>query len=116
MKTKDILALLDAGYTKEEIEAMEAGEDPAEENQEQEQSGSEEPEDQAGVSPDQPDLNAINEFKSAVSEMQSTIGAIQTTLKAIQSQNAKSADSGAPASVNTAEKAIKDFFGAREKG
>lgn len=116
MKTKDILALLDAGYTKEEIEAMEAGEDPAEETQEESQGTDEETEEPAGASPDQPDIGAINEFKNVVSEMQSTIGAIQTTLKAIQSQNAKAADSGAPAAANTAEKAIKDFFGAREKG
>ena len=106
MTAAEILALINAGYTKAEIAAFDADQGVPE------SSGGEvqEPEaNDAGADPgEQAGANEITALKATIAELTSTV-------KALQAANAKRAEGGKPETQRmTAEDAIKGFFGVNQ--
>ena len=96
MTTQEIFKLLDAGYTKDEIAALEA--QPQPEQQPEQQPGS---------------WEAVEKkIADMIRPMQENL---DKTLKAIQAANVKGAVGGKTESV-TVESVVADFFGKPQKG
>ena len=114
MTTEVLLKLLDAGYTKADIERMEEVEaKPAPEPQPAptEKEVPEEPE-KKPETPEQP--SASETMTKTIEEIMQVIGKMQKTLDGIQKKNASAAEGAEPERV-TADTVIKDFFGAKKK-
>ena len=103
MKTSELLELVRAGYTKDEINAMETSE-PAEQTATEPTAA--EPAEAKETKPEatQEDIfsltNQVRELTKVIAEL--------------QKNNAKSADSGEP-KTETADSVIRDFFGMKER-
>ena len=98
MNTSEILELVRAGYTKAEIEAMNATAEQTAPEQAQEQTA---PEQKA---PEQ--ATESGNYK----ELTELVKNLTETVKAMQADNARKV-SGEPPKKDTAESAIKSFFG-----
>ena len=106
MTTNEILELVRAGYTKQEIEAMNgtAEQEQTAPEQAQEQTGPEQAQEQTGPGQEQPTENG--NYK----ELTELVKNLTETVKAMQADNARRV-SGEPPKRDTAESAIKSFFG-----
>ena len=114
MTTDILLKLLDAGYTKADIDRMEELEPkptPAEPAQpDPEPSEPAEPAEPKKADPDDPAAASAK----AIEDIMQIIGKMQKTLDGMQRKNAHEAEAGQPERI-TADKVIKDFFGERKK-
>ena len=100
MTTNEILELVRAGYTKSEIEAMNGTSEQT--APEQEQTAPE----QEQTAPEQEQPTESGNYK----ELTELVKNLTETVKAMQADNARKA-SGEPPTRDTAESAIKSFFG-----
>lgn len=123
MKTNEILTLLQAGYTKADIDLLEALETPTTNT-----SNALEPpkdtlktpaENAAAAAPDQtpaPDTDSGSDIMNTVNELSDSIKALQETITAMQKQNIQNADSGKdPNKRMTTKEALASFFGSPER-
>lgn len=99
MELNTILTLINAGYSKAEIEAM-TGEQGAEQQNEQ---GAEQQNGQGAEAPKE---------NENITELTKQIMALSEVVKGLQTQNAKRAESAPPEKMG-AEGAIKGFFGVK---
>jgi hypothetical protein len=116
MTTAEVLKLVEAGYTKAEILAMDDPEQPGnvpggEGPEEPEQVGNDaggqsEGENGAGAS----DLST--NYAQVVDNLTNKIADLTNIIHDMQKANARGADSGAPAAL-TSEDAVKNFFGVK---
>ena len=108
MTTDVMLKLIEAGYTKEDIDRMEEAQpapaDPA--PMPEDPAPDPEPADPAPAEPERM-TETINEIMQIITKM-------QNTLDAMQKKNVKEAEGGLPEKM-TADQVIKDFFGERKK-
>ena len=96
MKTNEILELVRAGYTKAEIEAFDNDKNA-------------ETKPKTATEPPAKTDNVNDDIKA----LSATVAELTNTIKEMQSNNVKKADAGAP-KTETAESAIRDFFGVKE--
>ena len=112
MKTNEILELVRAGYTKAEIEAFDndknAETKPKTATEPPAKTATEPPAKTATEPPAKTD-NVNDDIKA----LSATVAELTNTIKEMQSNNVKKADAGAP-KTETAESAIRDFFGVKE--
>ena len=101
MTTNEILELVRAGYTKSEIEAMNG-------TAEQEQTAPEQEQEQEQKAPEQTQEQPTE--SGNYKELTEQVKNLTETVKAMQADNARKA-SGEPPKRDTAESAIKSFFG-----
>ena len=101
MTTNEILELVRAGYTKSEIEAMNG-------DTEQEQKAPEQSAEQEQKAPEQEQKEP--EQENGYTQLTELVKNLTETVKAMQADNARKA-SGEPPKRDTAESAIKSFFG-----
>lgn len=101
MTTNEILELVRAGYTKSEIEAMNGTAEQTAPEQEQEQKA---PEQEQKTEETEINEGTVNK------ELFEAIKSLQETVRAMQADNARKA-SGEPPKRDSAESAIKSFFG-----
>lgn len=101
MELNTILTLINAGYTKAEIDSMTGAEQGAAGQQEQ-QNG------QGAAEP----LKEQQKDNENISELTKQIMALSEVVKGLQTQNAKRAESAPPEKLG-AEGAIKGFFGVK---
>lgn len=104
MELNTILTLINAGYTKAEIDSMTGAEQGA--GQQNEQGAAGQQEQQNGQGAEQPKDN------ENISELTKQIMALSEVVKGLQTQNAKRAESAPPEKMG-AEGAIKGFFGVK---
>ena len=104
MKTNEILELVRAGYTKAEIEAFDN-----DKNAETKPKTATEPPAKTATEPPAKTDNVNDDIKA----LSATVAELTNTIKEMQSNNVKKADAGAP-KTETAESAIRDFFGVKE--
>ena len=105
MTTNEILELVRAGYTKAEIEAMDGTVEQTAPEQAQEQA-------QEQTAPEQAQEQAQEQPTESgnYKELTELVKNLTETVKAMQADNARRA-SGEPPKKDTAESAIKSFFG-----
>lgn len=123
MKTNEILTLLQAGYTKADIDLLEALETPkvnTSNTLESPKDALDPPkENTAAAAPDQaPDQDTENEYDimNTVNELSETVKALRETITAMQKQNIQNADSGKdPNKRMTTKEALTSFFGSPER-
>ena len=101
MTTNEILELVRAGYTKTEIEAMNG-------TAEQEQKAPEQEQEQEQKAPEQTQEQPTE--SGNYKELTEMVKNLTETVKAMQADNARKV-SGEPPKRDTAESAIKSFFG-----
>lgn len=105
MTTSEIITLLNAGYTKAEIEALEKGGAPEAKTEEKKDVSLEETKDKpdaASPAPDSAGSEAMNELAKTVASLSATVKALQeSNLKAARQEQVK---------PRTAEDAIKNFM------
>lgn len=101
MELNTILTLINAGYSKAEIEAMTGAEHGTEQQNEQ---GAAEPQKEQGAEQQKDNEN--------ITELTKQIMALSEVVKGLQTQNAKRAESTPPEKLG-AEGAIKGFFGVK---
>lgn len=110
MKVAEIMKLIDAGYTKTEIEAMEETTDDADDNNDPGDGG-------VSAADGDDDGGADNSGNGGDSgdyqKLTATIAELTKTVAALQSANAKKAESAPPKRM-TAEDAIRGFFGVEQ--
>lgn len=110
MKAEMVLKLLEAGYTKTDIELMEETK-PAEPKAPEAPAEPEAPEaPEAPAEPEAPEANTteqINNLIQIVSKLQNTVDAMQKT-------NAEKAESPKPEKLSTRQ-VLTDFFGEKKK-
>ena len=107
MKLDDVLKLIDAGYTKADILAMEGGKDV---DMGSDDSGGADP-GSADGDPDRGGRDSGNpENASETERLTATVNELVQTVKAMQIANAKAATGGKPDKTYSAADAIKDFF------
>ena len=109
MNTSEILELVKAGYTKAEIESLSGAEVKKEntESTKQEEVKTEEVKTEENKTEEVKPDNGYNELLRAVNSLKETV-------KAMQADNAKKA-SGEPPHKETADSAIRSFFGEMPK-
>lgn len=100
MELNTILTLINAGYTKAEIDAMSDG-------QQNEQGAASQQNEQGAEQQNEPPKENEN-----ISELTKQIMALSEVVKGLQTQNAKRAESAPPEKMG-AEGAIKGFFGVK---
>ena len=123
MKTNEILTLLQAGYTKADIDLLEALETPTTNtpNTLESPKDASDPskENTAAAAPDQaPDQDTENgsDIMNTVNELSESIKALRETITAMQKQNIQNADSGKdPNKRMTTKEALTSFFGSSER-
>ena len=104
MELNTILTLINAGYTKAEIDSMTGTE------QQTEQGAGQQTEQGAGQQTEQ---GAVQQTENEnISELTKQIMALSEVVKGLQTQNAKRAESAPPEKMG-AEGAIKGFFGVK---
>ena len=104
MELNTILTLINAGYTKAEIDSMTGAEQQTEQSAEQQTEQSAEQQTERGT-------ENTNETEN-ISELTKQIMALSEVVKGLQTQNAKRAESAPPEKMG-AEGAIKGFFGVK---
>lgn len=108
MKTNEILTLLQAGYTKADIDLLESLETPTTNTS-----------NAAAAAPDQEqDQGTENgsDIMNTVNELSDSIKALRETITAMQKQNIQNADSGKdPNKRMTTKEALTSFFGSPER-
>ena len=107
MTTAEIISLINAGYTKAEIEAMDAKPEQMQPEEGQPEEGQPEEKNAPGSWADVEKMIA-----DMIKPMQENL---DKTLKAIQAANVKGAVGGKTESV-TVESVVADFFGKPQKG
>ena len=107
MELNTILTLINAGYTKAEIDAMTDGQQT---EQGAEQGAGQQTEQGAGQQTEQ-GAEKTKETEN-ISELTKQIMALSEVVKGLQTQNAKRAESAPPEKMG-AEGAIKGFFGVK---
>lgn len=108
MKADDILLLIKAGYTKNDIDSMTISPKSAESSDDTAPA----PETGSNASPD-PEPAPPEEDSpeaAAIEELRRANEALKLQIKQIQSQNVKTKDGGMPEKLS-ADKVIADFFG-----
>lgn len=123
MKTNEILTLLQAGYTKADIDLLEALETPTANTSNTLESPKDaldpSKENTAAAAPDQtPDQGTENgsDIMNTVNELSDSIKALRETITAMQKQNIQNADSGKdPNKRMTTKEALTSFFGSSER-
>lgn len=123
MKTNEILTLLQAGYTKADIDLLEALETPkvnTSNTLESPKDALKSPtENAAAAAPDQtpaPDTENGSDIMNTVNELGESIKALRETISAMQKQNIQNADSGKdPNKRMTTKEALTSFFGSSER-
>ena len=100
MELNTILTLINAGYTKAEIDAMSDG-------QQSEQGAASQQNEQGAGQQNEPPKENEN-----ITELTKQIMALSEVVKGLQTQNAKRAESAPPEKMG-AEGAIKGFFGVK---
>ena len=108
MELNTILTLINAGYTKAEIDSMTGAEPPK--DQQTEQGAGQQTEQGAGQQTEQ-GAEKTKETEN-ISELTKQIMALSEVVKGLQTQNAKRAESAPPEKMG-AEGAIKGFFGVK---
>ena len=108
MELNTILTLINAGYTKAEIDSMTGAE------QTNEQGAGQQTEQGAGQQTEQGAEQGAEKTKETenISELTKQIMALSEVVKGLQTQNAKRAESAPPEKMG-AEGAIKGFFGVK---
>lgn len=109
MTVAEIMKLIDAGYTKTEIEAME---EPADDEHDNNDPGDDSVSVSDGDDNGGPDNNGNNNDSGDYARLAASIAELTKTVAAMQSTNAKKAESAPPHKM-TAEDAIKGFFGVK---
>lgn len=102
MTTDDILTLIKAGYTKQDIEALSSPSKQTPENSGK-KSPDKVPESAPEVTPEEPESTALEELRQLNENLKEQI-------KQMQRENVRSKDGGKPERL-TAGKVIEDFFG-----
>lgn len=92
MDIETITKLLDAGYTKEEISALE---DPKPEGKPEEPKPNDKPKD-TNEDQDKPKENETPEVNEAIAALTKTVEGLTATVKAMQDANVKGATGGKP--------------------
>ena len=110
MKVAEIMKLIDAGYTKTEIEAMEETTDDADDNNDPGDGGAS---DVDGDGDGGTDNTGANSNSGDYARLTASIAELTKTVAAMQAANAKKAESTAPKRM-TAEDAIRGFFGVEQ--
>ena len=108
MELNTILTLINAGYTKAEIDSMTGAEDTPKEEPPKEQGAAEPPKEQGAAEPPKEQQKETEN----ISELTKQIMALSEVVKGLQTQNAKRAESAPPEKLG-AEGAIKGFFGVK---
>ena len=108
MELNTILTLINAGYTKAEIDSMTGAEQGAEQQTEQ---GAEQQTEQGAGQQNGQSAEQQTENEN-ISELTKQIMALSEVVKGLQTQNAKRAESVPPEKMG-AEGAIKGFFGVK---
>ena len=109
MELNTILTLINAGYTKAEIDSMTGAEQQSERgaaSQQNEQGAGQQTEQGAGQQNEPPKEN------ENITELTKQIMALSEVVKGLQTQNAKRAESAPPEKMG-AEGVIKGFFGVK---
>lgn len=109
MKVAEIMKLLDAGYTKTEIEAME---EPADDEHDNNDTGDDNGSVSDGDGDGGSDNSGTNSDSGDYARLAASIAELTKTVAAMQATNAKRAESTPPHKM-TAEDAIKGFFGVK---
>lgn len=116
MKTNEILTLLQAGYTKSDIEMLEALESSTANTSNALDSPKE---NTAAAAPDPtpaPDTENGSDIMNTVNELSESIKALRETITAMQKRNIQNADSGKdPNKRMTTKEALTSFFGSSER-
>lgn len=103
MDIETITKLLDAGYTKDEISAMQAGDVPEGEGA-QEADNKTEPEGDDKKDPEEIDVN------KSIAALTETVNSLTETVKALQSVNVKGAQTDSPKAGDKIKSAIDSFI------
>lgn len=115
MEINTILTLINAGYTKAEIDAMTDGQQTEQgAGQQNGQSAGQQTEQGAGQQTEQGAEQGVEKSKETenIGELTKQIMALSEVVKGLQTQNAKRAESAPPEKMG-AEGAIKGFFGVK---
>lgn len=108
MKTDIVLKLLEAGYTKADIDLMEDMK-PAEPEKAAEPEKPAEPEQPA--EPAEPEENTNEQL----TQLLEVVGKLQKTVDALQKTNAEKAESKIPEKIMNTKQVLTDFFGEKKK-
>lgn len=108
MKTDIVLKLLEAGYTKADIDLMEDMK-PAEPEQPAVPAEPAEPEQPA--EPAAPEENTNEQL----TQLLEVVGKLQKTVDALQKTNAEKAESKIPEKIMNTKQVLTDFFGEKKK-
>lgn len=111
MQAKIILKLLEAGYTKSDIDLMEEMEPKQAAQPEPEKAAQPEPEKENGQDPAPAGSDGTAEMLKTLTD---TVAALKKTVEAMQENNVKTAESEPPKRFSTVE-ALQDFFGEKKK-
>ena len=109
MDIETITKLLDAGYTKEEISALE---NPKPEGKPEDKPKGPKPEDKPtgkDENQDKPKENEAGEVNEAIAALTKTVEGLTATVKAMQDANVKGATGGKP-DANTVTDVMKSFI------
>lgn len=111
MKTDIVLKLLEAGYTKADIDLMEdmkpaEPEKPAAPEQPAEPEAPADPE-----KPADPEQNSNEQL----TQLLEVVGKLQKTVDALQKTNAEKAESKMPEKIMNTKQVLTDFFGEKKK-
>ena len=115
MQAEIILKLLEAGYTKSDIDLMEEMEPKQAAQPEPDQ---DQPEPEKAAQPDENGQESAPAKTDGTAEMlktlTDTVAALKKTVEAMQENNVKTAETEAPKRFSTVE-ALQDFFGEKKK-
>ena len=108
MELNEIITLINAGYTKKEIEAMSAEPAPEEPRDNEHFVGAAVDTDESNPAESGADVNAA--LMEQIKTMSATISGLTTTVKALQENNQKTATIPENSSKQTTEEIIKGFI------
>lgn len=111
MELNTILTLINAGYTKAEIDAMTDGQQSEQSTGQQTEQGAGQQSEQGAGQQTEQGAEKSKETEN-ISELTKQIMALSEVVKGLQTQNAKRAESAPPEKMG-AEGAIKGFFGVK---
>lgn len=114
MKTDIVLKLLEAGYTKADIDLMEdmkpaEPEKPAAPEQPAEPAAPEQP-----AEPEKP-ADPEQNSNEQLTQLLEVVGKLQKTVDALQKSNAEKAESKIPEKIMNTKQVLTDFFGEKKK-
>ena len=105
MTTSEILELVRAGYTKEEIDAFEMPAKTEEKTEEKTETKAEEKTERKDV--------PATDSEKAIGELTARVADLANIIRDMQNNNARTATSG-ETKAETADSVIRDFFGMKE--